>query len=186
LGGQSSTATAQTGPPPAATGAATTPAERSRPPLPPADSGLTVDDGFIADNAPLSPFDTSLPAIANLDAGLRDAILSAATDAHASGIEMVINSGWRSERYQQALLDEAVVTYGSEEEARKWVNTPDASKHVTGEAVDIGPTDADDWLLQHGSDYGLCQAYANEMWHFELLVEPGGVCPAPIVDASGG
>ena len=28
------------------------------------------------------------------------------------------------------------------------------------------PTDADDWLIQHGSDYGLCQTYANEMWHF--------------------
>jgi LAS superfamily LD-carboxypeptidase LdcB len=147
---------------------------------------LTVADGFIADDAPLSPFDTNLPAIANLDVGLREAILSAATDAQAAGVEMVINSGWRSARYQQALLDEAVVTYGSEEEARKWVNTPDASTHVTGDAVDVGPTDAASWLSQYGSAYGLCQTYANELWHYELLVEPGGVCPAPIVDASAG
>jgi hypothetical protein len=55
---------------------------------------------------------------------------------------------------------------------------------VTGDAVDIGPTDADDWLIQHGSTYGLCQIFANELWHFELATTPGGDCPALLADGS--
>lgn len=145
----------------------------------------TADDGYIVDGETLSPFDDH-PAILNLDPDLRPAIRHAATDAKADGVEMVINSGWRSKRYQQSLLDEAIVTYGSEKEARKWVNTPEKSTHVTGDAVDVGYTDADYWLIQHGSDYGLCQIYANEIWHFELAVEPGDTCPAPISDATAG
>lgn len=156
--------------------------ERSESP----DVALTSSDGYIPDGTTLFPFDAEFPAISNLDRRLLAAIQSAAADARQDGVELVINSGWRSERYQQALLDEAIVTYGSESEALKWVSTPDRSAHVTGEAVDVGPTDADDWFIRYGSDYGLCQTYANEMWHFELAVEPGDTCPEPISDASAG
>jgi hypothetical protein len=114
-------------------------------------STISDSDGYIPDGETLSPEDADHPAIANLDPDLLDAIQHAATDAKADGITMVINSGWRSERYQQALFDEAVVTYGSEEEAAKWVQTPGRSAHVTGDAVDIGDTDADYWLIEHGS-----------------------------------
>lgn len=149
-----------------------------------ADIPLGAEDGYIPDGVVLSPWDTHHPAIANLDPDLLDAVQQAAIDAEAEGIVMVINSGWRSERYQLELLDEAVVTYGSEEEARKWVNAPDASTHVTGDGVDIGYTDADNWLIEHGNAYGLCQTYANEIWHFELTVEPGETCPPPLRDAT--
>lgn len=147
---------------------------------------LGAADGVIPDGTTLSPFDTEHLAIVNLDPELRTAIRSAATDAEADGVEVVITSGWRSRRYQQALLDEAVVTYGSETEARRWVNTPEKSTHVTGDAVDVGYTEADYWLIQYGYEYGLCQTYANEIWHFELAVEPGETCPAPLSDASAG
>jgi len=50
--------------------------------------------------------------------------------------------------------------------------------------VDIGPTAADDWLIQHGADYGLCQTFANEIWHFELATVPGGRCPDMLPDSS--
>ena len=76
------------------------------------------------------------------------------------------------------------ISYGSDEEARKYVATPDTSAHVTGDAVDIGPTDADSWLSQHGASYGLCQTFANEMWHFELSTTPGGTCPEMYADGS--
>jgi hypothetical protein len=81
-------------------------------------------------------------------------------------------------------LDEAITTYGSAEEARKWVSTPELSAHVTGDAVDVGATDAAYWFSQFGNLYGLCQTYANEIWHYELLVDPGGQCPEPAADAS--
>lgn len=145
---------------------------------------LSMEDGFIVEGETLSPFDTDRPAVAGLDSELLTAVQRAAMDARDEGLELEITSGWRSTRYQQTLLDEAIATYGSEAEARKWVNTADRSTHVTGHAVDIGPTDAADWLGRHGRDYGLCQVYANEIWHFELLATPGGDCPALLEDAS--
>ncbi|MFF9077723.1 M15 family metallopeptidase [Streptomyces sp. NPDC014872] len=132
-----------------------------------------------------TPFDTQYPAVGRLDKGLLKAVQEAARDAREDGIEFRVTSGWRSREHQQRLLNEAVRRYGSAEEARRFVNTPDKSAHVSGRAVDIGPTDADDWLIRHGDDYGLCQVYNNEMWHFELLTAPGGACPAPLTDAAG-
>ncbi|GAA3438106.1 M15 family metallopeptidase [Kutzneria kofuensis] len=142
-------------------------------------------DGVIADNNSLSPFDTSKAAIRNLDPALLAAVQQAARDAQQHGITVKITSGWRSQAYQQQLLDDAVRKYGTLAAARQYVNTPEKSTHVTGKAVDIGPTDADDWVNRHGADYGLCQAYSNEMWHFELLTEPGGQCPPQLPDAAG-
>lgn len=141
-------------------------------------------EGFIAEGEELSPWNVDHPALANLDPALLAAVQQAAADAEAEGILMVITSGWRSASYQQRLLDEAILNYGSEEEARKWVLGPEESTHVFGEAIDIGYTDADYWMIERGSAYGLCQTYANEIWHFELMVEPGGSCPVPIEDAS--
>ncbi|GAB2451696.1 hypothetical protein HD599_002469 [Conyzicola lurida] len=149
-------------------------------------SDLGVDDGFIESGGSVSPFADELPAIANLEPALRAAMQDAATAAIADGVEFVVTSGWRSAAYQQLLFDDAVRNYASEEIARQFVLGPERSKHVTGEAVDIGRTDANSWLSQHGADYGLCQTYANEMWHFELATTPGGECPAQLSDASAG
>jgi hypothetical protein len=51
------------------------------------------------------------------------------------------------------------------------VATPDRSAHVSGDAVDIGHSDATAWLSEHGAEYGLCQIYGNEPWHYELRPE---------------
>jgi zinc D-Ala-D-Ala carboxypeptidase len=133
---------------------------------------------------PVDPFDVGQQTLDNLDPDLLDALQAAARDAQDDGVTMVVNSGWRSRAHQERLFAEAVSKYGSEEEARRWVSTPDTSAHVTGDAVDIGPSDADDWLSQHGSDYGLCQTFANEAWHYELATTPGGRCPDMLPDSS--
>ena len=104
-------------------------------------------------------------------------------DAEHDGMTILVNSGWRSALLQERMLQEAITEYGSEEEARRWVATPDTSEHVTGDAVDLGPLPALDWLVQRGWRYGLCQTYGNESWHYELrpeAVEDG--CPAPYAD----
>ena len=49
--------------------------------------------------------------------------------------------------------------------------TPNRSAHVSGDAVDIGPSGAAAWLSAHGAEYGLCQIYGNEPWHHELRPE---------------
>jgi D-alanyl-D-alanine carboxypeptidase len=122
-------------------------------------------DGALPDGATV--FD-EFPAVANLDPALLGALRQAATDAAGEGVEFLVNSGWRSPAYQEHLLQEAVSEYGSEEEAAKWVATPDTSPHVSGDAVDVGPDAATAWLSAHGAAYGLCQVYGNEPWHYEL------------------
>lgn len=139
-----------------------------------------VDDGLLPDG-PVSP-NADVPAITSLDPALLAALRGAADAAAADGVEVVVNSGWRSAALQQAMLDEAVATYGSEEEAARWVSTPEESAHVTGDAVDVGGWDGADWMGRHGWAWGLCQKYANESWHFELRLEArGGACP-PMAD----
>ncbi|MDK0520116.1 M15 family metallopeptidase [Streptomyces sp. ML-6] len=138
-----------------------------------------------SDGRALTPFDTHHPAISRLDKRLLKAVQEAARDARDDNIEFQVTSGWRSMEHQQRLLDEGIEKYGSVEKARQFVKPPEKSTHVSGKAVDIGPTDADDWLIRNGSDYGLCQVYSNEMWHFELLTTPGGTCPQPLTDAAG-
>ena len=116
-------------------------------------------------------FDDAVLGVANLDPALLAALRRAATDAAVDGVELVVDSGWRSPAYQERLLHEAVWKYGSEEEAARWVATPTTSAHVSGDAVDVGPSDATTWLSEHGAWYGLCQIYSNEPWHYELRPE---------------
>jgi D-alanyl-D-alanine carboxypeptidase len=129
------------------------------------------------------PINTSRKTVSRLDPDLLDAVQDAARGAQEDGIRMVVTSGWRSRAHQERLLEDAVVKYGSEEEASRFVSTPDTSAHVTGDAVDIGKTDAAYWLAEHGSDYGLCQIFANEIWHYELATKPGGRCPEMFADS---
>jgi len=114
-----------------------------------------------------------------LEAALRDAAAAAANE----GIALTVTSGRRSPEHQAELLREAIAEYGSEAEAARWVATPETSPHVSGDAVDVGPAAAAEWLGANGAAYGLCRVYANEPWHFEL--RPGAAetgCPAPFPD----
>jgi zinc D-Ala-D-Ala carboxypeptidase len=126
-------------------------------------------DSALPDGATV--FDDEIPGVANLEPDLLGALRQAATDAADDGVEFVVDSGWRSPEYQNQLLREAVAKYGSEEEAARWVATPETSAHVSGDAVDIGPSDATAWLSERGAEYGLCQIYSNEPWHYELRPE---------------
>ena len=138
-------------------------------------------DGDVADG--VTVFDDDVPAVANLDPDLLDALRRAAIDAADDGITFSVNSGWRSPEYQDQLLRDAVAEYGSAAEAARWVATADTSPHVQGGAIDVGQSDATDWLSEHGAEYGLCQIYANEPWHYELRPEAAdGGCPAMYTD----
>jgi zinc D-Ala-D-Ala carboxypeptidase len=126
-------------------------------------------DGAVPDGATV--FDDEIPGVANLDPDLLGALRQAAADAADDGVEFFVDSGWRSPEYQNQLLRQAVSEYGSEEEAARWVATAETSAHVSGDAVDIGPDDATAWLSERGAEYGLCQIYSNEPWHYELSAE---------------
>ncbi|MGW6588778.1 M15 family metallopeptidase [Streptomyces globisporus] len=142
---------------------------------------LDKADGVVPDG--VTVLDDEVPAVANLDAELLDALRRAAQDAVGDGVTFTVNSGWRSAAYQEELLRKAVAQYGSEAEAARWVATATTSPHVSGDAVDIGPDRATDWLSTHGAAYGLCRIYRNEPWHFELrtnAAEQG--CPRMYAD----
>ncbi len=124
-----------------------------------------------------------IPAVANLDSDLLTALRQAAQAAADTGVTFRVNSGWRSPAYQENLLHKAIATYGSQEEAARWVATAQTSPHVSGAAIDLGPSSATTWLSRNGAAYGLCQIYRNEPWHYEL--RPQAVtqgCPAMYAD----
>ena len=146
------------------------------------DGRITAADGLIAEGRPAG-VDDDVPAVTNLDPQLLAALRRAAAAASADGVELRINSGWRSREFQDRLLEDAVKKYGSAEEAARWVATADASEHVSGDAADIGPWKAADWLGRHGAAFGLCQIYGNEPWHFELRAKASAEgCPRMLRD----
>ena len=101
--------------------------------------------------------------------------------ARADGVELLLTSGYRSLERQQMLFDREVQIRGSETEAAKWVLPPQFSHHPKGLAIDVnypGDQVGAYWLETNGSRFGLCRVYANEWWHFEGVIAPGGTCPA--------
>lgn len=119
-----------------------------------------------------------------LEPGLIVAYSLAEAEAQAQGVPLWITSGHRTPGEQQALWDDGVRTYGSPDEARRWVLPPAESTHVSGQAIDVGPQAGAQWLEANGNRWGLCRMYDNEWWHFERVTIPGGVCPPMRPDAS--
>jgi hypothetical protein len=141
--------------------------------------------GSIPEGQMVSPFDAKNPVVGFLDPLLRNAIQDATQAAAAEGIAVSLTSGWRSKGFQKRLFDEAVGTFGSVDIASQFVASPEVSMHVAGKAVDVGPTAADDWMIRNGARFGLCQIYANEIWHFELAADTQGSCPPLRPNAAG-
>ncbi|GAB7071072.1 M15 family metallopeptidase [Mycobacterium hodleri] len=150
--------------------------------------GAAAEDttgGSIPDGQLVSPFDVKNPAVGFLEPAVLAAIQNAATAAAAEGVDVQLTSGWRSKGFQQRLFDQAVTTYGNTDLAAQFVASPETSMHVFGKAVDVGPVVADQWMIANGSRFGLCQIYANEIWHFELAVDAAGNCPPLRPNAAG-
>jgi hypothetical protein len=175
------------------TSSATAHAQPSPPPTPsspdqPLNIGAAATDtfgGWLPDGVTLSPFDVSNPIVGSLDPALLSAVQDATRTAATQNVDIRINSGWRSRGFQQRLFDDGVRSYGSVDVARQFVASPDTSKHVEGKAVDIAPVEADKWLIANGQHFGLCQIYANEIWHFELAADDQGRCPPLRPNAAG-
>lgn len=120
-----------------------------------------------------------------VDADLLARFEAARDAAAAEDVELRITSGRRTAEEQQQLVDEAVAKHGVPE-AYRWVLPPETSAHVQGLAIDVGATQGAYWLAEHGLEFGLCQTYANEVWHFEKLPDGADTCPEQHPDSSWG
>ncbi|MGE2713147.1 M15 family metallopeptidase [Mycolicibacterium litorale] len=141
--------------------------------------------GYLPEGATLTAFDVENPTVGRLDPALLAAVQEATRSAAADGVEVEINSGWRSVGFQQRLFDDGVRTYGSVEIARQFVASPQTSMHVVGRAVDVGGPEAAAWMSRNGPRFGLCQVFANELWHYELTADAAGRCPPMKPNATG-
>jgi LAS superfamily LD-carboxypeptidase LdcB len=113
--------------------------------------------------------------------------LSAQAAAKEEGIEMVIDSGYRTTQTQEYLFNRAIKEHKTAEEAIKWVLPAELSRHPWGLALDVNlhhEKSGASWLEANGATFGLCRVYVNEWWHFEPLIAPGGICPPLKPDAS--
>jgi D-alanyl-D-alanine carboxypeptidase len=111
--------------------------------------------------------------LAGLHRATRAAFEAARTQALWRHGELLgLTSGYRDPAAQAALYAAEIERTGSAEAARRWTLPPQESRHVTGVALDVRPTEGARWLEQHGARYCLYRRYDNEWWHFEYC--PGG------------
>lgn len=116
-------------------------------------------------------------------------------DCRASGLKIMVNSGYRSYDEQKTLLvnrynrykNQGMSTEEAQAEALKWVAYPGYSEHHTGIAVDITSSNTEvcsndrtwAWLKENCAKYGFIWRYpgekteitgiANEPWHFRYV-----------------
>lgn len=112
-------------------------------------------------------------------------------DMKRLGLNIIIDSGYRSYDYQQEIWDQNVATKGLEE-TKKFVAPPGESEHQTGLAFDMavirnnqfidGITEDFDefkWMINHSYKYGFILRYPKgkesitgynfEPWHFRFV-----------------
>lgn len=126
------------------------------------------------------------PGATTINPELQKRFDEAKAAAKLAGINLYIQSGYRSIELQTKLFKDAIAKYGSADEASKWVSPPSVSRHPQGIAIDVNyPADpaGAKWLEINGYKFGLCRVFENEWWHFEPNIAPGQICPARYLNA---
>ena len=88
-----------------------------------------------------------------------------AAAAHADGVDLIINSAFRSDA-EQALLF-------AQHPDPKWVAPPGKSLHRLGTELDLGPPAAYGWLAHNAERFHFTQRYAWEPWHYGFTLNAG-------------
>lgn len=92
--------------------------------------------------------------------------------ATGAGVELVVNSGFRSDAEQAVLFNR--------HPDPKWVAPPGHSRHRYATELDIaGTSGAWVWLADHATEFGFVQRYSWEPWHYGYLAGCGAVPEAP-------
>jgi D-alanyl-D-alanine carboxypeptidase len=111
----------------------------------------------------------------------KQALLKMADAARKSGVELLIDSGFRSIWYQKLIIQRRLEKGEQFEKLITFVAPPGYSEHHTGRAVDFVPsearfvyTDAYKWLKEHAAEFGFYETWPEdttgkipwESWHW--------------------
>ncbi len=122
-----------------------------------------------------------------------------AAAAREAGINLQVDSGYRSAAYQRDIYERRMGEGQSFERIARHTAPPGYSGHALGTAVDFHPsssgfqkTQAYQWLKQHAKDYGFYETYFKgnafgmtwEPWHWEYRLKKKKPADTEIVVAS--
>ncbi len=106
-----------------------------------------------------------------------------AAAAREDNIELLIDSAYRSARYQRTIFRKFLAKGGSFQNIARYVAPPGYSEHMLGTVVDFYPSTwsfagsaAYRWLRQHAAEYGFSETYYRnnhknqpwEPWHWKF------------------
>ena len=92
--------------------------------------------------------------------------------AHGAGVDLLVNSGFRSDAEQAVLFHR--------HPDPKWVARPGHSRHRYATELDIaGTSGAWMWLADHATQFGFVQRYGWEPWHYGYLPGCGAATATP-------
>lgn len=115
-----------------------------------------------------------------------NAFVAMAQDASHNGLNLVVNSAYRSYSEQEQIVDTYKKLYG-DDYVNKYVARPGYSEHQTGLAFDIGSKSSNifsnskeyQWVLENSYKYGFIHRFpknaediteiSNEPWHFRYV-----------------
>jgi len=101
-----------------------------------------------------------------------------AAAARADGIELAINSAFRSDAEQAELF--------RRHPDPKWVAPPGRSLHRNGTELDLGPPSAYGWLAANAERFHFVQRYSWEPWHYGFTLNARSRYRDPGAKATGG
>ena len=148
-----------------------------------------VPSDLVVPNMPIAPECTDNQVCQEVATALE----KMTNDAASAGMELVLNSGYRSYADQTSVYEETENTYGGIY-ASEYVATPGASEHQTGLGVDItsqsvvdgtritfGDTEEYQWVIKNCTKYGFIIRFetesaditgiAHEPWHLRYVGE---------------
>lgn len=101
-----------------------------------------------------------------------------AAAARASGIALMVVSGFRSDAEQAELF--------AAHPDPTWVAPPGQSLHRCATELDLGPSSAYGWLAANAGRFGFVQRYSWEAWHYGFEAGPAPCSPEGEAVTAGG
>lgn len=108
------------------------------------------------------------PSAVEVEVGTAEAFLAMRAAASDAGIDLRLESGFRTLDEQRALYRAWRGGYGNK------AAVPGRSNHQSGRALDIAVNDAGvyEWLRANAASYGFARTVRGEPWHWEYMKAP--------------